>query len=115
MRRKAAIDTKLANAKKTLERTELERRMKQSICNHTQGGEGLDGLFIGDGLQTTYQKETSSLGDESFRCIRCDHVVTKKDNPKEFRRINMLPHKGLKGPIPVTFRFVDLKAEAVTE
>jgi hypothetical protein len=112
IQRKRAVEQKLINAKKSLERFELERKMKQAICNHTQGGEGLEGLYKGDGVQSTYQKETNSLGEEYYRCIRCEHTVTKQENPKEFKRIAGLPHKGLRGPIPVTFRFVDLKTEA---
>ena len=111
LRKKAAITQKLENAKRSLECFELEKKMKQAICNHTQGGEGIEGLYKGDGIQSTYQEETSSLGEKSYRCIRCEHTVSKKENPKEFKRIAALPHKGLRGPVPVTFKFVDMMAE----
>jgi len=111
LQKKAAIAQKLDSAKRSLERFELEKKMKQAICNHTQGGDGLEGLYKGDGIQSTYQEETSSLGEKAYRCIRCEHTVAKKDAPKEFKRIASLPHKGLRGPIPVTFKFVDIAKE----
>ena len=89
-------------------------RRKQAYCNHTQGGEGLEGLFRGDGLQTTYQLESSVLDEKYFRCIRCGNEVYQDADPKEFRRISQLAHKGLRPPVPVTFKFVNERGETVS-
>jgi hypothetical protein len=104
---------RLANAVRSQQRLEFDLARKQAYCNHTQGGEGLDGLFKGEGIQTTFQKETTSLGEKFFRCIRCEREVRQDVDPKEFARIDALPHKGLRGPIPITFRFVDERGRTV--
>lgn len=98
---------RVLNALESDKRRQEDERRKQAFCNHTQGGEGLEGLFQGDGVQSTYQKETDVIGQESFRCIRCGNRVRQAENPDEFKRIKRLPHKGLVGPVPVLFKFVD--------
>jgi len=100
-------DQKIKNARGSDKRMKLDRERKQEICNHSQGGEGLEGLLEGEGIQTTYQLEVSSLGEKCFRCLRCEDTVTQKDDPVNFDRIRRLPHKGLKGPVPIQFRFFD--------
>ena len=101
------------NALESDRRQKDDTQRKQTACNHTQGGEGLEGLYQGDGIQSTYQKETDVLGQESFRCIRCDHRVRQGDNAEEFKRIKKLPHKGLVGPVPLIFKFVDYQGNVV--
>jgi hypothetical protein len=73
----------------------------------------LDGLYQGDGIQSTYQKETDIVGQESFRCIRCENRVRQSENSDEFKRIKKLPHKGLVGPVPIQFKFVDAAGNTV--
>src|ERR1019366_3943794 len=72
-----------------------DKQRKQAYCNHSQGGEGLDGMYQGEGLHTTYQKETTLTGSEFYRCIRCEDEVYQRQNPVEFKRISKLAHKGL--------------------
>ena len=103
----------LNNFESDKRRKEDEAR-KQAYCNHTQGGEGLEGLYQGDGIQSTYQKETDVLGHESYRCIRCGSRVHQLLDPDQFKAIKKLPHKGLVGPIPVIFKYVDGAGNTVT-
>jgi hypothetical protein len=102
------------NAMESDKRRKEDMQRKQAFCNHTQGGEGLEGLYQGDGVQSTYQRETDVIGQESFRCIRCEHRVRQSDNADEFKRIKKLPHKGLVGPVPVLFKYVDGAGNTVT-
>jgi hypothetical protein len=95
------------NAAEGIKRNKADKERKQLYCNHTQGGEGLDGLYQGDGIQSTYQKETDVVGQESYRCIRCENRIRQHDNSEEFKRIKKLPHKGLVGPVPILFKYVD--------
>ena len=105
-RRERAL-TKQRNAAISDAHLKADRERKQSYCNHSQGGEGLDGMYQGEGLHSTYQKETTLTGQEFFRCIRCEDEVYQRQEPEEFKRIAKLPHKGLKGPIPILFKFLD--------
>jgi len=112
--RRLAEAQRRKNSIEDAKRLEENTRRKQSYCNHTQGGEGLEGLFRGDGLQTTYQLESTVLDEKYFRCIRCGFEVKQEENPKEFNRIFQLAHKGLRPPIPVTFKFINEKGEIVS-
>jgi hypothetical protein len=111
--RRSVIQAKLKNAAESDRRMRADKERKQIYCNHSQGGEGLEGLFLGEGSQSTYQKETTILGHPYFRCIRCENEVYQSKNPKEFERINKLPHKGLRGPQPILFKFVDNRGNQV--
>lgn len=95
------------NAMESDKRQKEDAARKQAFCNHTQGGEGLEGLYQGDGVQSTYQRETDVVGQESFRCIRCGNRIRQIENSEEFKRIKKLPHKGLVGPVPILFKYVD--------
>lgn len=100
-------EQRLINSLRSDEQRRADEGRKRAWCNHTQGGEGLEGLYQGDGIQSTYQKETDVIGRESYRCIRCGNPVRQAENPEEFKRIKKLPHKGLVGPVPVLFHFID--------
>lgn len=105
--RRAIAQAKIRNAVESDRRLKIDRERKQNYCNHSQGGEGLDGMFQGEGVHTTFQKETTLTGAELFRCIRCDKEVYQRKEPVEYKRISKLAHKGLKGPIPILFKFLD--------
>ena len=105
--RRERIMTKQRNAAISDAQLKADRDRKQAYCNHSQGGEGLDGMYQGEGLHSTYPKETTLTGQESYRCIRCENEVSQRKDPVEFKRISKLAHKGLKGPIPILFKFVD--------
>lgn len=106
--RRERVLTKQRNAAISDERLKQDRERKQNYCNHSQGGEGMDGLFQGEGVHTTYQLETTLTGHKSYRCIRCEDEVWQDEKPAEFAAIKKLPHKGLKGPEPIIFKMVDI-------
>jgi hypothetical protein len=105
--RRKAIQQKLKNAVVAEKARLAKEAREQAICNHSQGGEGLDGLFLGDGVQSTYQEETDSLGRKVYRCIRCNRTVSYEHSPEEFVEIAKKPRKGLKGPIPIIFELFE--------
>ncbi|GEM_PF-2490472 len=111
--RREALRVKLQNALESDARRRENEARKQEWCNHSQGGEGLEGLYQGEGVQTTFQLETDSLGKQSYRCIRCEKTVAQADDPVEFARIKKLPHRGLRGPVPVLFKFTDARGNTV--
>ena len=111
--RRAVAQARQRNAVESDLRLKQDRERKQAYCNHSQGGEGLEGMFQGEGVHTTYQKETTITGHEFYRCVRCEKEVFQFIEPQEFKRISKLAHKGLKGPVPILFKFVDGNGQTV--
>ena len=101
------IMAKQRNASESDRRLKEDSERKKAYCNHSQGGEGYEGMFQGEAVHTTFQKETALTGHEFYRCIRCEKEVSKRLNPEEYARISKLPRKGLKGSVPILFKFID--------
>jgi hypothetical protein len=111
--KRARLEAKRRNERVSDERLRQDRRLKQAYCNHSQGGEGLEGMYQGEGLHTTYQLETALTGHQFYRCVRCEDEVHQAKDPKRFAEIKKLPHKGLKGPVPILFKWVDARGNTV--
>lgn len=57
----------------TLKQTEANNAAAQKRCNHRKGGNGAQGILLGQGDDTNYAvlKHTFANGDTWVRCLRC--------------------------------------------
>jgi hypothetical protein len=114
-------EAKEARRDKQLTATKAARAKKdysdsmQSVCTHLTGGEGVDGLWLGDKTESaSVNVEVDPLGFRTIRCHRCDKLWPElladgTKNP-EFYTWLRAPHRGQKPAVPIQFKVPGVNA-----